>query len=101
MSRKCKKCVFANRSAYFNPCNTCIENPFFIGKKDNFKKSNNARFEKIKAMTVEEMAKEIVVLDFTTNYCKGKFSDQYGGNCPCDGRDELSCCIDWLNEVVE
>lgn len=63
--------------------------------------ANITRFEKIKAMKVKEMANVIVGLSFIDKYCKGKYSNQYGGNCPCNESDELSCCIDWLNEVEE
>ncbi|MEA4805112.1 hypothetical protein [Acetobacterium wieringae] len=102
MSQKCKKCVFMKRNADINPCNTCVENPFFHGREDNFKEAeitNVTRFEKIKAMTVKEMANVIVGLRFIDKYCKNKYSEQYGGNCSCNGSDELSCCIDWLNEI--
>lgn len=102
MSQKCKKCVFMKRNADLGPCNTCIENPFFNGGVDNFEEAEIVtitRFEKIKAMTVKEMANVIVGLSFIDKYCKGKYSEQYGGNCPCNGSDELSCCMDWLNEI--
>jgi len=82
------------------PCKSCVG--FSNWEPDIFSETAEhiiTRFEKIKAMTAEEMAKKIVVLNFTTDYCKGKFNDQYSGNCPCNGSDKLLCCIDWLNEV--
>lgn len=81
------------------PCKSCVG--FSNWEPDIFSatKCDITRFEKIKAMTIQEMANVIVGLSSIDKYCKGKYSDQYGGNCPCNGSDEISCCIDWLNEI--
>lgn len=54
------------------------------------------RIEAIRTMTVEEMAREIVKLNFTPEFCK---SDCTWEEPIC--QNALGCCITWLNEEME
>ena len=57
------------------------------------------RIDKIKNMTVEEMAREIIRLNFTDEYCDSGCPDTW--NKPiCQEELELECCIRWLEEEV-
>ncbi len=48
------------------------------------------RYERLKAMSIEQIAAEIIRIGMTDKYCK---SD-------CVEANELECCIRWLNEKV-
>lgn len=53
------------------------------------------RIDRIKNMTIEEMAKEIIKLNFTDEYCKSDCPDIWDEPI-C--QNELGCCIKWLEE---
>lgn len=54
---------------------------------------NPSRYERIKYMTIEQMAKTIIDHTLTDEYCKSD-CDSWEYECP----HELECCIKWLNE---
>lgn len=58
------------------------------------------RIDKIKNMTVEEMAREIIKLNFTDEYCDNGCPDTWDEPI-CQKELELECCIRWLEEEVE
>lgn len=50
------------------------------------------RFERIKDMSIDEMAREIISLNVIDDHCKGKCA--LGSDCP----HEEKCCIEWLQK---
>lgn len=58
------------------------------------------RYKKIQKLSIVEMAKQIVKLNFTDAYCKGALTDQDTGSCFCHKKQELQCCVTWLQEEV-
>ncbi len=50
------------------------------------------RIERLRTMATEEMAREIIKLNFTDEYCKGDCKEDE------DCLHELECCIRWLKE---
>ncbi len=54
------------------------------------------RYEQIKAMTIEKMAKKIIETLITDEYCKS----DCGNVDIIDCLDEVGCCAKWLNEEV-
>lgn len=58
------------------------------------------RYERIKSMSIEEMAEEVIVLNFTDAYCKNDCSP-IENDGECEPANEFECCIRWLNEEVE
>lgn len=57
------------------------------------------RIDRIRNMTTDEMAREIVKLNFTDEYCKSTCEDAWGADeVIC--QDELGCCIRWLEGEV-
>lgn len=58
------------------------------------------RYEKIKSMTIEEMAEKIVEVNITDEYCFGACVDD-DEDINCTKENEIKCCVDWLNEEVE
>ncbi|GAB6170599.1 hypothetical protein JCM15765_08740 [Paradesulfitobacterium aromaticivorans] len=54
------------------------------------------RFERIKAMSIAEVAEQIISRDITDKYCKSDCS--VADNFVCEGNKELQCCIRWLKE---
>lgn len=58
------------------------------------------RYERIKGMSVEEMAEKIIALGFTDDYCKSDcVAEKFDEFCTPD--KEKQCCIRWLNETEE
>ena len=51
------------------------------------------RYERIKTMSIEQIAAEIVRTNFTDEYCKSYCAD-------CCQWYELDCCVRWLLEVA-
>jgi hypothetical protein len=63
------------------------------------------RFQKIKNMTIEDMAREITgqANDIIEMQCRDDFTEAYcGSNCKgsCTDAKELKCCIRWLKEEI-
>lgn len=59
------------------------------------------RIDRIRTMTTEEIAKEIIKLNITDEYCKGDCEDVWGAEeVRCKENLELECCIRWLEEGV-
>ena len=59
------------------------------------------RYERLKAMSIEEVAAEIIRLRVTDDYCKSDCVEAENIDCMDCCRYELECCIRWLNEEVE
>lgn len=55
-------------------------------------KIQNTLYERIKYLTIEELAEKIIKANITDQYCK---CDCYSDDCP----HELECCIRWLSET--
>ena len=51
-----------------------------------------SRYERIKYMTIDEIAEKVIKANITDKYCK---SDCDSDDCP----HELECCIRWLSET--
>lgn len=59
------------------------------------------RYECIKAMSVEQMAAEIIRLGcHTEKYCKSDCAEAESIDCMDCCRYDLECCVRWLNEEV-
>ena len=69
-----------------------------IGELNITAKGGITKYEKVKSMTIEEMAHEIIELEFTDAYCKSDCSsaDEDDYDCP----HSIECCVKWLNEEV-
>ena len=60
------------------------------------------RIDRIRTMTTEEIAKEIIKLNITDEYCKGDCEDVWGAKeVRCKEDLELKCCIRWLEKEWE
>lgn len=62
------------------------------------------RYERIKSMSIEEIAEEIIRLGFTDEYCKGDCEGAQDIECDCGcclPEEEKKCCIKWLKEEVK
>jgi len=60
------------------------------------------RIDKIKNMTTEEIAKKIIKLNITDEYCKSDCEDVWDvKEARCQNELELKCCTRWLEEEVE
>jgi hypothetical protein len=57
------------------------------------------RIERIRNMTIEEMAEKIIKKNITNDYCKGDCNDECDDGFVCP--HELECCIQWLESEVE
>ncbi len=57
------------------------------------------RYDKIKSMSVEEMAQIIMDKDITDDFCKGSGGCDWSTTLTkeIDEKECLRCCIDWLN----
>ncbi len=55
------------------------------------------RIERIKSMSIEDIAKMIVDDDLTAEFCKSDCSDTDDYDCP----HPVECCVRWLNEEVD
>ena len=56
------------------------------------------RYEYVKSLSVEEMARKIMELNFTGEYCKSTCdSDTYG----CVYEEEVKCCVIWLEGDID
>ena len=51
------------------------------------------RYERIKSMSIEEMAEAMIGLGGTDDYCESDCEDPY-----FECTHEKECCIRWLNE---
>ncbi|HHY27184.1 MAG TPA: hypothetical protein GX523_10675 [Desulfitobacterium dehalogenans] len=55
------------------------------------------KYEKVKSMSVEELAKEIIRLDITDEFCDNSCcSGEAEIECPHD----VECCVRWLNKEI-
>ncbi len=54
-----------------------------------------SRYERIKYMTIEEIAEKVIEANITDEYCKGDCSDSDDFEC----KHELECCVRWLSET--
>ena len=60
------------------------------------------RIKRIKAMSAGEIAKEIIELNFTDDYCKSDCERCGSGeDFPCLPEKEKECCIKWLKSEME
>ena len=60
------------------------------------------RIDRIRTMTTEEIAKKIIKLNITDDYCKGDCEDVWGAEeVRCKEELELDCCIRWLEGEEE
>jgi hypothetical protein len=62
------------------------------------------RYERVKNMDIEEMAGEIIRLNFTDEYCKDSCEAAQNWDCEegcCLPGIEKECCFKWLKEEVK
>lgn len=65
------------------------------------RRTSMTRYENIRNLSVEQMAKIIIESNITDKYCKSDcgYTDTVF-DCECKPEIELKCCINWLNEEV-